>query len=47
MTKEEKAILNIVPFLELIPMDNQLVIEDAGTVQFCDDVIFYTIEILN
>jgi len=47
MNKEELFVLKIVPFLEVVPMPNQFVIEDYGIIQFDEDLIIYTIEALN
>jgi len=45
MTKEEIYILNIIPFLEVIPMPNIFVIEDAGIE--LNELNYYHIEMLN
>jgi hypothetical protein len=44
-SKEEILILSIVPFLEVIPMPNIFVIEDAGIE--LNELNYYPIEMLN
>jgi len=46
MTKEEQIILLIVPFLEVIPMPNILVIENAF-IEVDEDEVYYPIEMWN